>query len=325
MFRNLADTKGRGALDLADFTVGMYLIQSTMSGQLPFVPTSLPPGLYEQAGGQTTVATHGTGSSGFPSPALAGAFPGRGPVTQQFTGAGMSPMQPQFTGSKPAPALPSRAAPAAALGASAFGVQPQFTGQPVQVPWDITPAEKGNADRFFDGLDTARQGFIEGEAAVGFLTQSGLPGDVLASIWDLSDIDDDGRLTKDEFAVAMHLIQTKMSGKELPQVLPVGLIPPSFRPPAPGTQSRVAPVQSHIEPLKDLLWDDAPAMTAQAPLQPQATGSRTPRPPPPPVPGRAPAPALPPVMPVAAPYQDPFGGSSGPFGNSACEGPCNCH
>jgi epidermal growth factor receptor substrate 15 len=298
-----------------------------MSGQLPFVPTSLPPGLYEQAGGLPAgVATHGTGSSGFQSPALTGGFPGRAPIAQQYTGASTaSPMQQQMTGSKLGPPLPARNAnPAAALGASAFGITPQFTGQSQGPPWDVTAAEKVNSDRFFDGIDTQRAGFIEGDAAVSFLTQSGLPGDVLATIWDLSDINDDGRLTKDEFAVAMHLIQNQLAGKDVPATLPLSLIPPAFRGLAGQGQSQmhVSPAQAHVEPLRDLLWDDTPPVSASQPmLQPQSTGA-TARPPPPPVPGRG----IAPPMPVASPAQDPFGGSTaaygaaypasaGPFGN----------
>ena len=33
---------------------------------------------------------------------------------------------------------------------------------------------------------------------------------------DLADMNNDGRLTRDGFAVAMHLIQGKLAGKELP-------------------------------------------------------------------------------------------------------------
>lgn len=47
--RNLADTRGRGSLDAADFTLGMYLIQQTMNGTLTTLPTVLDPKLYASA------------------------------------------------------------------------------------------------------------------------------------------------------------------------------------------------------------------------------------------------------------------------------------
>ena len=45
----------------------------------------------------------------------------------------------------------------------------------------------------------------------------------------LVDLNGDNRLTKDEFAVAMHLINRKMAGEEIPANLPPSLIPPSMR------------------------------------------------------------------------------------------------
>ncbi|EMD31714.1 hypothetical protein CERSUDRAFT_100179 [Gelatoporia subvermispora B] len=50
---SLADTKNRGALDATDFAIAMHLIQASMSGQIPNIPSTLPPSLYEQAGGKT--------------------------------------------------------------------------------------------------------------------------------------------------------------------------------------------------------------------------------------------------------------------------------
>jgi hypothetical protein len=145
----------------------MYLIQGSMSGQLLSIPTTLPPGLYEQAGG---VSTHGTGGSvNFSTPGF--------PQVPRHAA-----VQPQSTGqASPAPPLPNRR-----LGPSRLaptippfpGVAPQTTGQ-----WDVTPAEKAGADRFFDTLDVQRRGFIEGDVAVPFMLQSNLPEDVLAQVW----------------------------------------------------------------------------------------------------------------------------------------------
>ncbi|KAI3362814.1 hypothetical protein L3Q82_001861 [Scortum barcoo] len=51
----------------------------------------------------------------------------------------------------------------------------------------------------------------------------------LATIWSLSDIDQDGKLTAEEFILAMHLIDMAMSGLPLPPVLPPDYLPPTFR------------------------------------------------------------------------------------------------
>lgn len=43
----------------------------------------------------------------------------------------------------------------------------------------------------------------------------------------MSDVDADGFLDVEEFALAMHLINIKLDGNELPNTLPPHLIPPS--------------------------------------------------------------------------------------------------
>ena len=57
--------------------------------------------------------------------------------------------------------------------------------------------------------------------------RSKLPNSVLRRIWNLSDIDQDGMLDRDEFAVAMFLIDHKLGGNDIPEVLPDRLVPPS--------------------------------------------------------------------------------------------------
>ena len=176
--RNLADSKNRGFLDSVDFAIAMYFIQAVMAGQISVIPTSLPPGLYQQAGGSAppSVRSHATGTSGSFSP-VHSAFPQNRPIQPQYTG--QSHLQPQVTGSaftvKAAPPVPARPSPSQ-VGSGAFGLN-------APLPWDVTPAVKANADRFFDDLDTSHKGFIEGEVAVPFMLQSKLPSEVLAQIW----------------------------------------------------------------------------------------------------------------------------------------------
>lgn len=85
---------------------------------------------------------------------------------------------------------------------------------------------------------------------------------------DLADINNDGRLTRDGFAVAMNLIQKKLAGTDIPATLPRSLIPPSMR--ANDTSPFSPPASHHPpEPAKDLLWDDTPPSSA-APVQPRS-------------------------------------------------------
>ncbi|KAI0320509.1 hypothetical protein OF83DRAFT_577050 [Amylostereum chailletii] len=276
---NLSDTQNRGSLDSTDFTIAMYIIQALMSNSLTFVPTSLPPGLYEQA--SDSVASHSTGgvishatggSSGQRSAGISGGFPSRpSGIQPQYTG---QSLQPQTTGSalRHPPIVPPR---------SQTTHIPAFpNAAPATIPqWDVTPAEKANSDKFFDTLDTEKRNFIEGDVAVRFLLQSNLPEDVLAQVWDLADVNNDGKLTREGFAIAMHLIQGKISGKEIPSVLPPTLVPPSLRTspivssPFQQQQQPQQPSQtSATDALRDLLWDDPPDATPAPALQPQQTG-----------------------------------------------------
>ncbi|EPQ27245.1 uncharacterized protein PFL1_05168 [Pseudozyma flocculosa PF-1] len=245
---NLADTQARGALDLTDFIIGMHFIQNTMNGSLNSIPAALPPGLYEQAKGSAS-RIGGGGFSGVPLAAQMTGGSASGAIPRQFTG------QPPLSGSasrtfSPAPHPPA----AAAAGMSAFQ-SPQTTGVDAS-RWDVTPEEKLRSDRFFDGLDVEKKGELEGAAVVPFFMQSKLTEASLAHIWDLSDVTQTGTLSKDEFAVAMHLINQQLAGKELPQELPQTLIPPSMR--TMSLPQAVNPQQTDTQ--KDLfsLMDDDP-------------------------------------------------------------------
>ena len=48
-------------------------------------------------------------------------------------------------------------------------------------------------------------------------------------MWKLADVDKDGMLDADEWALANHLIKIKLDGHDLPSELPDHLIPPSKR------------------------------------------------------------------------------------------------
>ena len=59
------------------------------------------------------------------------------------------------------------------------------------------------------------------------LTQTGLPADVLRPIWELSDVDKDGKLDENEFALACYLCWMAGEGQPLPAKLPPELVPPA--------------------------------------------------------------------------------------------------
>ena len=81
-------------------------------------------------------------------------------------------------------------------------------------------------DAIFESLKPVR-GKVTGSAAKKEMVKSRLPNPVLAKVWRLADVDQDGALDGDEFALAMHLINIKLDGYDMPDDLPDHLIPPS--------------------------------------------------------------------------------------------------
>lgn len=218
----------------------MHLLTAFKTGAMRAVPPSLPPGLFEAASRRAGVRTSSTGSRPDIPPVPA--------IPKQFSG----PM-PQRTQS-PLNRPPIGPVPA------------QITG----TDWLISPQEKAHFDTIFATVDKRRVGYLTGDDAVGFFANSQLPEDTLAQIWDLADIDSDGQLSKEEFAVAMYLVRQQRSTREpLPQVLPPALIPPSFRrqpvpPPPRPMQPQGTGARSAAEDLFGLDVFTAPIQTSQS-------------------------------------------------------------
>ena len=95
--------------------------------------------------------------------------------------------------------------------------------------WAIPQQAKLKYTQLFNLHDRNRTGFLSGLQCRDILLQSGLPRNILAEIWNLSDIDGDGQLTREEFILAMHLTNHVRSGQTLPTELPADLVPPSYR------------------------------------------------------------------------------------------------
>nr|CAI5865216.1 unnamed protein product [Callosobruchus analis] len=96
-----------------------------------------------------------------------------------------------------------------------------------ELDW-IVGREKHKYDEIFNSLNPT-DGKVTGMAAKTEMVKSRLPNSVLSKVWKLSDVDQDGLLDEEEFALAMHLINVKLDGNELPTQLPAHLIPPSKR------------------------------------------------------------------------------------------------
>lgn len=176
-YRNLADTHSRGSLDVADFTIGMHLIQHTMNNDLPSLPAVLSPALYASAVSMNAAAPTSPVMANRSRMSVGGNVGSPLRAGSMSSNAGSSGfISPQSTGQQ----------------RQSF-VQNPYTSQTMSYPqqqqlqqqqaWDIDAKEKSESDSYFDGLDSMRSGTIEGEAAVGFFSQSGLDIGVLARVW----------------------------------------------------------------------------------------------------------------------------------------------
>ncbi|KAM0713546.1 hypothetical protein Q7P37_010508 [Cladosporium fusiforme] len=254
----LSDKEQRGALDQTEFIVAMHLLTSMKTKSMTALPNTLPPGFYQAAARR-----------GAPPPPGNRTAPGAAAIPRQFSGAG-GPPRTQSPLARP----------------PTFGTPPPMSAQTTGPQWLITPQEKAKYDQFFSTVDTQNNGIINGEQAVRFFSDSGLPEDTLASVWDLADINSEGQLTKDEFAVAMYLIrqQRMPNAAPLPAFLPPALVPPGMRKQnlQQQTEQTTAPAFDNANNISnmsksaadDLFGLDDMASSQQQPvLQPQSTGA----------------------------------------------------
>lgn len=97
----------------------------------------------------------------------------------------------------------------------------------------------------FQSNDHTSSGFLAANQAKTLLVQTGLQQQQLANIWQLSDYDNDGKLSLEEFILAMHLCDYAKTGNTLPSVLPAELIPKprssSFNMPQPSSLDSLLP------------------------------------------------------------------------------------
>ena len=244
----LSDTQGRGQLDVTEFVIAMHMLASYKSGAMRGVPNTLPPGLYEAAARRPGARVGG------------GSRP---------TSSAMQPQYSGFAGGRPQSPIARQQ------------VSTPLSSQSTGEGWLVSPADKARFDQVFAGIDRTGSGHISGEQAVEFFGNARLPEEVLAQIWDLSDINSEGRLDKDEFAVAMYLIRQQRGTRDgrgnIPPTLPQALVPPSkrrqFIPPSQPT----APAFENAQPTKprsaadDLFGLDA--FGSAPPAQPQVAQS----------------------------------------------------
>ncbi len=107
------------------------------------------------------------------------------------------------------------------------------------VPWVVNRGERLRYGALFKQTDTDRDGFVSGVEIKNVFLQTGLPQNILAHIWNLCDMKQEGKLNPEQFALAMWLIQRKQAGKDPPAALTPDMVPPTMRPKGQTVRTRV--------------------------------------------------------------------------------------
>merc|ERR1711981_653688 len=98
------------------------------------------------------------------------------------------------------------------------------------IPWVVNAGDRYRYNVLFKQTDSDKDGFVSGIEIKNVFLQTGLPQNILAHIWNLCDINQEGKLNPEQFALAMWFIQRKQAGRDPPAALTPDMVPPSMRP-----------------------------------------------------------------------------------------------
>ncbi|XP_054982639.1 epidermal growth factor receptor substrate 15-like 1 isoform X4 [Sorex araneus] len=196
---DLSDIDKDGHLDRGEFAVAMHLVYRALEKEP--VPAVLPPSLIPPAKRKKSV------------------FVGAVPVL---------PASPPPRDSLRS--TPSHGSVSSLNSAGSLSPKPGLKPAQPPVSWVVPVADKLRFDEIFLKTDLDLDGYVSGQEAKDIFLHSGLPQSLLAHIWALADTRQTGKLSQEQFALAMHLIQQKVSrGLDPPQVLSPDMVPPSER------------------------------------------------------------------------------------------------
>ncbi|XP_078618979.1 ralBP1-associated Eps domain-containing protein 1-like isoform X5 [Branchiostoma floridae x Branchiostoma japonicum] len=173
-------------------------------------------------------------------------------------------------------------------------------------PWTITQEQRDYYTAQFKTMQPDLHGLIQGTTAREFFQRSKLPIAQLSRIWDMSDVNQDGALSLEEFFAAFHLVVARRNGYDLPETLPQALMPKSTQPATEEDPFAGAP------PMAGGGTPPVPAVAPQTQAAPQPAPQAPPQPAPQPPPQPTPqaAPQAPPQQ-TPQPTQQPTGAQGG--------------
>ena len=183
---SLVDRYNTGKLNVGGFVIAMYLIQGLLSGHIKQLPPFLPESIWKSVE-QPQQQLH---------PAIAAQN------TLQSRQVSHSSINSQLTAIR----------------------HPTTRDISSTSEWIVTPAMKQQYESIFNNLDKEKKGRLNPDQVASFLMTSKLNQQDLALIWDLADIQNSGFFSKLEFSVALFLVNRKIAGKPLPNVVPDELL-----------------------------------------------------------------------------------------------------
>ena len=136
--------------------------------------------------------------------------------------------------------------------------------------WKITWEDRAKHNSSFTQLGPVSGQYLTGDQSKAFFLKSGLPVNVLGIIWNLSDINKDGKLDRKEFSIACFLIKkclTSLQGAAcLPAELPSSLL---LDPVQPGSSTIPNILPPSVVPT--ISSTNTPLFNATFPSQPTPT------------------------------------------------------
>ncbi|XP_070272409.1 epidermal growth factor receptor substrate 15-like 1 isoform X7 [Myotis yumanensis] len=229
---DLADPEGKGFLDKQGFYVALRLVACAQSGHevtLSNLNLNMPPPKFHDTSSPLMVTP----------PSTEALWAVRVEEKAKFDGIfeSLLPINGLLSGDKVKPVLMNSKLPLDVLGRvwdlSDIDKDGHLDRDEFAVPtvnWVVPVADKMRFDEIFLKTDLDLDGYVSGQEVKEIFMHSGLNQNLLAHIWALADTRQTGKLSKDQFALAMYFIQQKVSkGIDPPQVLSPDMVPPSER------------------------------------------------------------------------------------------------
>uniref|UniRef100_A0A8C7JEX1 Epidermal growth factor receptor substrate 15-like 1 n=1 Tax=Oncorhynchus kisutch TaxID=8019 RepID=A0A8C7JEX1_ONCKI len=195
---DLGDVDKDGHLDREEFSVAMHLVYRAMEKEP--VPSVLPSSLIPPSKRKKS----------------AGALPANSPPLKDTLHS-----------------TPSHRSITSINSAGSLSPKPSFKApsqSPAVVNWVVPVADRGRYNDIFLKTDTDMDGLVTGGEVMEIFMLSNLSKTMLAQIWGLADTKQTGKLSREQFSLAMWLIHQKViNGLDPPQTLSPEMIPPSER------------------------------------------------------------------------------------------------